>query len=79
MPAFDRLAYSDGRCYGMRAEDLTKSGLTLSDPPAMLAAREMALIADFLFAKVIGKGPMTHAKCVDYWGEDVAACKEMPE
>ena len=77
MPAFDRLAYSDGRCYGMKAADLDKAGMTLTDPPATLAAREMNLIADFLFAKVVGKGPMNKATCIAFWGSDVAACKEV--
>ena len=79
MPPFDRLAYSDGRCYKMKSADLDKAGLTLVDPPANLAAREIQLIADFLFAKVIGKGPMTRALCVEYWGGDVAACKDLVE
>src|SRR5436190_23593619 len=34
MPAFDRLAYSDGRCYGMKQADL--KGLSLADPAAPL-------------------------------------------
>ena len=77
MPAFDRLAYSDGRCYGMKAADLDKAGMALTDPPATLAAREMNLIADFLFAKVVGKGPMNKAACIAFWGSDVAACKDV--
>jgi hypothetical protein len=28
---------------------------------------------------VIGKGAMDHAKCVEYWGSDVEACKEFPK
>jgi hypothetical protein len=78
MPAFDRLAYSDGRCYGLKAADLRARDLTLTDPPSTLAPREIELIADFLFAKVIGQGPMTHAKCIEYWGSEVEACAEFP-
>jgi mono/diheme cytochrome c family protein len=78
MPAFDRLAYSDGRCYGLKAADLRARDLTLTDPPATLAPREIELLADFLFAKVIGQGPMTHAKCIAYWGSEVEACTEFP-
>src|SRR3954464_13165194 len=33
MPAYDRLAYSDGRCYGMKLGDVKSSGLQLADPP----------------------------------------------
>jgi len=28
-------------------------------------------------ARVVGKGPMDHAKCVEFWGEDVEVCKEL--
>jgi hypothetical protein len=75
MPAFDKFAYSDGRCYGMKQADLQKLG-ALPDPPATLQAREIDQVADFLFAKVVGKGTMDRAKCIDYWGSDVAACSE---
>jgi len=34
------------------------SGLSLPDPPATLQPREIELLADFMFAKIIGKGPM---------------------
>ena len=78
MPAFDRLAYSDGRCYGLKVADLKARNLPLTDPPSTLAPREIELIADFLFAKVIGQGPMTHAKCIAYWGSEVEACEEFP-
>lgn len=77
MPAFDRLAYSDGRCYGMTRADLKARELSLPDPPATLQPREIELLAGFLFAKVIGKGPMDRAKCVDYWGSEVEACGEL--
>jgi hypothetical protein len=46
------------------------------DPPATLAPNEVEYLADFLMAKVIGKGPMDHAKCVEFWGSDVEVCKE---
>jgi Cytochrome C oxidase, cbb3-type, subunit III len=79
MPAFDKFAYSDGRCYGKRKADLDASGIRVPDPPATLTAREIENVADFLFAKVIGQGPMDHAKCVAYWGEDVEVCAEFPK
>jgi hypothetical protein len=79
MPAFDRLAYSDGRCYGMKEADLKRLQITLPDPAATLQPREIEVLADFLFAKVIGQGPMDRAKCIDYWGSDVEACSEFPK
>ena len=78
MPAFDRLAYSDGRCYGMKQADLQKLG-SLPDPAATLQPREIEQVADFLFAKVVGQGPMDRAKCIEYWGSDVTACAEFPK
>jgi hypothetical protein len=79
MPAFDRLAYSDGRCFGWTQADLKKRELTLPDPPATLQPREIEMLADFLFAKVIGQGPMDRARCIEYWGSDVEVCSEFPK
>src|SRR6202043_305035 len=36
MPPFDKFAYSDGRCYGLKQADLAKAGQRMSDPPATL-------------------------------------------
>ncbi len=80
MPAFDRLAYKDAsRCNGTTTADLEKNNLALNDPAAALQPREIEMLADFLFAKVIGKGPMdTKAKCVEYWGaEEQDVCDEL--
>jgi len=76
MPAFDRLAYSDGRRYGMSQAALKKLG-GLPDPPATLQSREIESVADFLFAKVVGKGPMDRAACIEYFGSEVEACKDL--
>src|SRR3954470_23411566 len=65
MPAFDKFAYSDGRCYGKKQADLKAYPTRMPDPPATLQQREIDLIADFLMTKVVSKGPMDHAKCVE--------------
>jgi cytochrome c553 len=78
MPAFDKFAYSDGRCYGLKQADLKARGLTLSDPASPLIQREIENLADFLFAKVVGKGPVTRASCVEYWSADIDLCKSLP-
>jgi Cytochrome C oxidase, cbb3-type, subunit III len=72
MPAFDKFAYSDGRC-GLKQADLKTP---MPDPPATFQPREIDLVVAFLMEKVVGKGPMDHAKCVAYWGSEVDACKE---
>ncbi len=79
MPPFDRFAYSDGRCYGLKQADLRASGQRMPDPPATLQVREVEAIADFLTAKVVKQGPMDHAKCVEFWGSEVEACNEYPK
>jgi len=79
MPAFDKFAYSDGRCYGKTQADLKSYPTRMPDPPATLQQREIDLIADFLIAKIVGKGPMDHAKCVEFWGSETDACKEFPK
>ena len=79
MPAFDKFAYSDGRCFGMKQADLAKFETRMPDPPATLQPREIDLIADFLMEKVVRKGPMDHAKCVEFWGSDVDACRDFPK
>jgi mono/diheme cytochrome c family protein len=79
MPAYDKLAYSDGRCFGMKQADLKALPTRMPDPPATLQPREMEVIADFLIAKIVGKGPMDRAKCIEYWGSDVEACRDFPK
>jgi hypothetical protein len=79
MPAFDRFAYSDGRCYDMKQADLKRRDLQLPDPAATLQQREIEILVDFLLAKAVGKGPMDRAKCIEYWGSDVDACSEFPK
>jgi hypothetical protein len=78
MPAFDKFAYSDGRCYGLKQSDLRASGQRMPDPAATLQPREVDMILEFLTAKVVNQGPMSHAKCIEFWGSDVESCREFP-
>jgi hypothetical protein len=79
MPAFDRLAYSDGRCYGMKQADLKRTNLAMPDPAATLQAREIDQVTDLILNKMAGKGPMDRAACIEFWGSDVSACAEFPK
>jgi mono/diheme cytochrome c family protein len=76
MPAFDKFAYSDGRCYGKTQADLKAYPTRMPDPPSPLQAREIDLLVDFMLARIVGQGPMDHAKCVQFWGEDVEVCRD---
>ena len=77
MPAFDKFAYSDGRCYGKTQADLKAFPTRMPDPPSTLQPREIELLTDFLMTKIVGKGPMDHAKCVDFWGMDADVCRDL--
>jgi hypothetical protein len=79
MPAFDKFAYSDGRCFGLKQADLKARDLQMTDPPATLASNEIELLADSMLVKIIGQGAMDRAKCIDFWGSDVEACSEFPK
>ena len=79
MPAFDRRAYIDDRCLGRTLADLQRMGLELFDPGATLQSREVERLTDFLLAKVVRQGPMDRPKCIDFWGEDVDVCSEVPK
>jgi len=78
MPAFDKFAYSDGRCYGKKQADLKAYPTRMPDPPATLQQREIDLIANFMMEKIVGKGPMNRAKCVEFWGTETDVCKALP-
>jgi len=77
MPAFDKFAYSDGRCYGKTQADLKAYPTRMPDPPATFQPREIDLLVDFLLARIVGQGPMDHAKCVQFWDEDADVCREL--
>jgi mono/diheme cytochrome c family protein len=77
MPAFDKFAYSDGRCYGKTQADLKAYPTRMPDPPATLQPREIELIVDFLEARIVGQGPMDRAKCAQFWDADVDVCREL--
>src|SRR6476646_699379 len=49
MPAFDKFAYSDGRCNNMKEADLKAKNLQLFEPAATLQPREIEMVTDFLF------------------------------
>jgi hypothetical protein len=78
MPHFDEQAYTDQRCYGLSEAEL--GGKTPSLPPgATLQKREAAAIADYLLAKVIGRGPVTREECEEVFSERGArSCVQYP-
>jgi mono/diheme cytochrome c family protein len=77
MPAFDKFAYTDGRCFNMKQADLAKYPTRMPDPPATLQPREIEYIADFLMSRVVGKGALDRAKCAELWGSDADVCHDL--
>ena len=77
MPAYDRLAYRDGRCHGLTKSDLDKQGIRLFDAPATLQPREVEMVADFLADKIVGKGALTRAACTELSAGDSEACRDV--
>jgi len=77
MPHFDEQAYTDKRCYGMSEADL--GGQTPALPPgATLQRREVEAIADYLLAKVIGRGPISREECEEMFGAGARSCATYP-
>ena len=77
MPHFDDQAYADRRCYGTTEAEL--GGRVPPFPPSTtLPRRDIELLADYLIAKVIGRGPITREECVETLGERVRSCGDYP-
>ena len=78
MPYHDRFAYTDKRCYGLTEAELGASVPALP-PGATLQKREAAAIADYLLAKVIGRGAVTREECEEVFSERGArSCGQYP-
>jgi len=79
MPHFDEDAYTDKRCYGVAAADL--GGNTPALPPgSTLNRREIEAVADYLLAKVIGRGAeITRQECQEAYGEGARMCARYPD
>ena len=77
MPHFDEQAYSDSRCYGMTEADLGDRTPALP-PSTTLPKRDIEALADYLLAKVIGRGPITREECLEAFGERGRSCNDYP-
>jgi mono/diheme cytochrome c family protein len=77
MPHFDRLAYTDKRCYGVTAQDLGNKVPDRAD--TTLQPFQIDAVADYVAAKLKGAGPVTRAECAAYFGSTGAQCAKYPE
>ena len=77
MPRFDEEAYTDNRCYGVTEAEIGPQVPSLP-PGATLRTREAEAIADYLLAKVIGRGQVTREECEEVFGQGARACGQYP-
>lgn len=77
MPHFDEQAYTDKRCYGMTESELGNRVPTLP-PSTTLQRREIEVVADYLLAKIIGRGDITREECIENFGERARSCSDYP-
>jgi mono/diheme cytochrome c family protein len=77
MPHFDEDAYTDKRCYGVTATELGRD-IPALPPGFTLTRREIGAVADYLLAKVIGRGEVTRAECEEAYGEGARMCARYP-
>ena len=77
MPHFDEQAYTDKRCYGMTEAELGSRVPTLP-PSTTLQKREIEIVADYLKAKIIGRGEITREECIENFGEHARSCDDYP-
>ncbi len=79
MPHFDEQAYTDKRCYGVTEADLDRNTPALP-PGGTLNKREIEAVADYLLAKVIGRGAtITRRECEEAYGEGARMCAHYTE
>jgi hypothetical protein len=77
MPRFDEQAYTENRCYGVTEAEVGAMMPPLP-PGSTLRKREAEAIADYLLAKVIGRGPVTRQECEEAFGEGARSCGQYP-
>ena len=78
MPHFDEQAYTDKRCYGVTEADLGRDTPALP-PGSTLNRREIEAVADYLLAKVIGRGAeITRQECEEAYGDGARQCARYP-
>ena len=75
MPYHDSFAYTDDRCYGVTAEQLGDL-IPQRTIESTLQRREIEAVADYLLARVMGRGEITLQECEVFWGVGAGRCDE---
>jgi hypothetical protein len=77
MPHFDDQAYTDKGCYGMTQAELGDRTPNLP-PSTTLPKREVEILADYLLAKIVGRGQVTREECAENFGPRATFCNDYP-
>lgn len=73
MPYFERDAYANGACYGLKKADLP-SGQMPPEPDHYLRPKEIDAVADYVLTHFKGKGDPTFAECQAFFGTGTRVC-----
>lgn len=78
MPYYDRRAYHDADCYGgLKVEDLAPGNVPRT-PVLFLRPEQIQAVVAYVQAAIQGRGEVTKAECVAYWGAAARECAAMP-
>ena len=77
MPYFDADAYTDTRCYGLTEAEMGDRMPPLP-PSTSLPQREVEILADYIVATIIGRGPVTREECFEIQGPRARSCQDYP-
>jgi len=72
MPYHLRDAYDSNKCYGLTKADIAK----MMPPEAVTFLRpaDIAVITDYVLARVKGRGEPNYAQCIEFFGEGSRVC-----
>ncbi len=73
MPHFERDAYSDGRCFDLKAEELA-TGDKPPEPDHYLRPSDIDIVAKYVVEQLQGRGEPTFAECQAFFGTQTRAC-----
>jgi mono/diheme cytochrome c family protein len=77
MPYFDDGAYTDKRCYGLTEAEMGDRMPPLP-PSTTLSQRDIGVLADYIVATIIGRGPVTREECFEIQGPRARSCENYP-
>ena len=77
MPYFDDGAYTDARCYGLTEAEMGDRMPPLP-PSTTLSQRDIEVLADYIVATIIGRGPVTREECFEIQGPRARSCEDYP-